>query len=343
MNEELLKLNEILDTTEPVELSKSTRPWVIECLKEVGWNEGDRVPGNLQNYFASVFKVLDLPKTPDSIQKAIEHEEVRMTLMSAIRRVYEKDNATKVAEEKFADFAGSENSDNPLMRQIFEEAVKAEAIKIQNDAPEKKEEEDFSDLEGEPESEKSVLGGEYARLPICPCCQWDLTKPYNPPDITDTERRNYLLYVMGGPAFTKKYDLWGGQCSVVFKTIKGKEEDLFVEQYAKDLRDGKLDTTRIAQKKFNQYHLALSISRLTYNPNLGIPSPIAPSVWSSDFDPTPDKLRLQNFMEKWYLNTVDSIEFESALMTEWRKFNDLLLQLQQELNRRDFWNGATSV
>lgn len=341
MNEELLKLNEILDTSDPVELSKSTRPWVIECLKEVGWNEGDRVPGNLQNYFASVFRVLGLPKTPDSIHKAIEHEEVRMTLTSAIRKVYEKDNATKVAEEKFADFAGSENSDNPLMRQIFEEAVKAEAAKIQNDTPEKKEEpeEDFSDLEQEQEQAPPT----FTSLPICPCCQWDLTKPYNSPEITDKERRAYLLYVMGGPTFTRKYDLWGGQCSVTFKTTSTQDEDLVIELYAKDLREGKLETTAIAQKKFNQYHLALSLSKLTFNPGLGIPSPVVPSVWSSDFDPTSDKLRLQKFMEKWYLNTIESVELESALMIEWRKFSDLLVQLQQELNRRDFWNGATSV
>ena len=342
MNEELLKLHEVLDIANPVPLSKSTRPWVVECLKSVGWNEGDRVPGGLQNYFASVFKALNLPKTPDSIKRAIEHDEVRMTLATAIHRVYEMDHAAQVAEEKFADFVGNADTNNPLMRQIYEEAVKAETAKIKNTTPEepKEPEEDFSDLE---EPEKPALQGDYAPLPICPCCQWDLTKPYNSPEITDQERRDYLIYVMGGPAFAKKYDLWGGQCSVVFKAPKNQEEDLFVEQYAKDLREGRMEAAIIAQKKFNQYHLAMSIAQLTFHPGLGIQNPVVPSIWSSDFDPSKDKLRLQNFMEKWYLNTVESVELESALMTEWRKFNDLLVQLQQELNRRDFWNGATSV
>ena len=147
---------------------------------------------------------------------------------------------------------------------------------------------------------------------------------------------------MGGPAFTKTYSLWGGACSVVFKATKNHEEDLFTELYAKDLREGRLETALIAQKKFNQYHLALSLSKLIYNSSVGIPSPVVPSVWSTDFDPADGKLRLQNFMEKWYLNTIESVEMENALIVEWRKFNDLLVQLQQELYRRDFWTGATS-
>lgn len=336
MNAEIMNLHSILDIKNPKSLTPSARPWLLEALRGVGWEEGSRVPGGLPEYFAAVFKLLDLPAKPQSVEEVLKLEEVRLTLQSAMQRIQEKEQANSLAEEQVQGVFGDADLSNPAMKTLREGALKAKAEQLR--AQEEVFTEDFSDLE----EEEAAPVKETVHLAACPCCHWDMNKEYESPELSTEDQRNYLLYVLQGPAFQKTYNLWNGLCTATFKTTTTREEELFTEQYAKDYTDGKISVPVIANQKFEIYHLALSLAGLEFAPELKLVSPPIPSIWSDRFKPDEKETRLSKYMREWFSVCITSRELQNALISSLQDFHDLMRSLQQELYRRDFWSGKTS-
>lgn len=335
MNADLLNLAQILDPENPVRLRASARPWVVESLTAVGWTTGERVPGGLPDYFSEAMRLLELQPTPESIKTLCEMEEVRITLQSALRRVHELDHLNEEADARIRDMLGDEPAQGNDAVNVIRNAAK-QAIAAQIQAKKVPEEEDFSDLEP-PAKEQPVA------MPVCPRCHWDTGKPYIPVEMTQEDQRNYLIYVLGGPAFMKSFTLWGGLCTVTMKTNSNREEDLFTEQYAKDYTSGQLSVPILAQRRYDQYHAALGVAKIQFSPAVNRPPIPVPSIWSSEFEPADGDTRLARFMKKWYEQCITSVELQNELTAQWKEFNTLLTRLQQELHNPDFLKGATSV
>jgi len=349
MNADLLNLHKILDIQKPVSLRATAGAWVRESLKEVGWKEGGAIPGQLPEYFGAVFQTLGLPSRPDSVRAALKHPEVLLTLQSAVRKIQEKENALTAAEESLGDQFRITDEDQGVMRQIKEAAIQAEVDRIQSEArileDEASEEELEEELEELEEPKPSPLAINNAQLPpaVCPCCKWNLSQEYTPAELDLSDQRAYLVYVLGGPAFTKTYSCWGGLCQVTFKTSSSEEEELFIELFSKEQQEQKLNIIPVANRKFNQYHTALSLKAIQYAPEVQLTAPVVPSVWSFEFNPDTTHTRLEYFMEKWYNRMITSVELQQELIEHWKEFNRLLIRLQQELYDKDFWHGPTSA
>lgn len=345
--EQLLGFYELLDVKNPVPVSKAAKAMVKEQLHKFGWEDGDPIPGNLKGYFGAVFQELNLPNRPSSIDQVMGIEEVYATVASAIKRVHDATHAQTIAEQNIANILGPiHEAPTQIERDIHDAAVKAEEVRLKEFESSPVEEEDFSDLEKDEEEdevsekEKEILS---SRLPLCPCCHWDLTKPYDLNKVQPEEQKKFLAYVLGGPAFRKKYTVWNGLCEVILKASGNREEELFTEQYSLDYRSGLLDVASIAQRKYNQYHVALSIDRVTYNSRTGITSPVVPSIWSDMFEPTDDKTRLRRFLDEWFLPTFPSFELQNMLVEIWRDFNRVLIDMQYLLSNENFWDGGNLV
>ena len=345
MDANLLNLYKLLDPKNPIEPKKSSmHPAAIEALKSTGWEEGAKVPDGLPAYFSEVLKYLELPKNYNSIKTAMEHEEVTTTLRNALKMTKEISEADDLVEGKLVDMLGPEEENpTPASQAIRQGARDALLNKMKNQEMQNpaEEEEDFSDLEdSEPVKEEAPVN-KAPQLLICPCCKCDLTKDYTHPQVTEDEQRRYLIYILGGPAFKKEYQIWNGLITVTFAATGPKEEDLFTELYAMEYKNGLLSVPSVGNKKFNQYHVALSLSDIKYAPELGINSPVVPSIWSHTFNPTPGVPRLKRFIDDWYSQTITNLETQYSLVSAWISFNDLLIKLQQELYNKDFWSGAT--
>lgn len=341
--EHLLSFYDILDVQNPVPVSKAAKAMVKNQLRAFGWEDGDPIPGNLKGYFSAVFQELNLPNRPASIDQVVGIEEVYTTVASAIKRVHDAAHAQSVAEKNISDILGPmAATSSQIEKDIREAAIKAEEVRIKEFESEPVDEEDYSDLESTeatndtPEEEEESLISK--RLPLCPCCHWDLTKPYDLNKVQPDEQKKFLAYVLGGPAFRKKYTVWNGLCEIVLKASGNKEEELFTEQYSLDYHNGLLDVASIAQRKYNQYHVALSLDRITYNPKTGITSPIVPSIWSDMFEPVDGKTRLRRFMDEWFLPTLPSFELQNILVEVWRDFNRVLIEMQYLLSNENFWD-----
>lgn len=344
MDANLLNLYKLLDPKSPIELKKSSmHPAAIEALTSVGWEAGMKVPGGLPEYFAKVLDYLQLPKNYTNIAVAMKYEEVAKTLENAIRMTKEIQDAENIVEGKLTDLLGEvvENNDASVeIRRGAKEALVQQMKEQEMEAVT----EDFSDLETDtPEEPASPDPAQNVTpvLTICPCCKCDLTVDYTAPKVTEAEQRDYLIYILGGPAFKKEYKLWNGLITVTFAATGPREEDLFTELYAMEYKEGLLSVPSVSNRKFNQYHVALALTKLEYAPELQKVAPTVPSIWSSLFDPDPDVPRLKKFMDKWYSKTITNLETQYSLVAAWLEFNNLLIQLQQELYNKDFWKGAT--
>ena len=344
MDANLLNLYKLLDPKNPTEVKKSSmHPAAIEALTKAGWDQGSKIPNGLPTYFSEVLKYLKLPKNYTSIGIAMQYEEVSKTLENALRMTKEIEDAENVVEGKLTDLLGEVNENNEASVEVRRGAKEAMIQQIKEQELQAVEEkEDFSDLETE-ESPKEPEPEKPAMPMICPCCQCDLTKDYTAPQITESEQRAYLIYILGGPAFQKEYKLWNGLMTVTFRATGPKEEDLFTELYALDFKNKLLDIPAIASNKNDQYHVALAISDLKYAPELGKESPVVPSIWSPMFDPEPNIPRLKKFMDLWYDEVISNLEVRYRLVAAWLEFNNLLIRLQQELYNKDFWSGVTLV
>lgn len=339
LNPDLINLHSVLNITNPVPLRASAAGWVKEALKTVGWEEGDLIPAGLPEYFGAVFKVLGLPSTPASVHQAMAEEAVQLTLKSALRKIKDKVNAEETALSNLGEQFREQADDSEVSRQIKQKALAAEMERIQKEEAVLDEEDDLEDdLED---------GSEAAPPPqpagLCPCCGWNQAKPYESPELDITDQRGYLIYVLGGPAFTKEYKLWNGRCTVTFQTLDSQTEELFTEQYSKDYSSGVINIPLIAQRRYAIYHTALAIKRFYYDPKLQLTPPPVPSIWSDSFTPEDGKTRLARYMSEWFYKSVVSIELQNELLTKWREFNQLVNRLQQELYHQDFWGGPISV
>lgn len=344
MDANLLNLYKLLDPKNPIELKKSSmHPAAIEALKSVGWDEGSKVPGGLPNYFNEVLEYLKIPKNYTSIATAMKYEEVTKTLENAIRMTKEIEDAENIVEGKLTDLLGDvvENNEASLeirrgAKEAFVQQMKEQEMQAVT--------EDFSDLETSDKSIEEPASPVPDTPPapiICPCCKCDLTIDYTPPKVTEAEQRKYLIYILGGPAFKKEYKLWNGLITVTFAATGPREEDLYAELYAMEYKAGLLSVPSLSSRKFNQWHVALSLSNLEYAPELQKAPLTVPSIWSSLFDPDPDTPRLKKFIDKWYSKTITNLETQYSLVAAWLEFNELLIRLQQELYNQDFWKGAT--
>lgn len=337
MNPDILKLGEILDAEHPVPLASSARPYTISALKSVGWEEGWKIPGGLKEYFAGVFDALGLPHSSESLQHVVGLQEVQLTLQKKIQRVYEKEHAEEIAQQQVKDLLGDTSGINgEILETLKQGAIEAAVKRSEIPAPEeKKEEEDFSDLETpEPKAPPKP------QRAYCPCCNWDLSQEYHTVEKDPDDARNFLLYVLGGPSFKKEFTLWNGLCTVTFQTIGNAEEELFSEQYGIDYAENKMNISSLVQHNFNKYHLALSLYSIKFH---GAKQDTEiPSIWSPMFDPVEGKSRLRQFMEKWYNVHIKSFELQKMLFDLLMDFNHYVDSLSKELYRKDFWTGVTT-
>lgn len=346
MDANLLNFYKLLDPKNPIELKKSSmHPAAIEALKSAGWDQGSKVPGGIPDYFNAVLEYLKIPKNYTSIAAAMKYEEVSKTLENAIRMAKEIDDAENIVEGKLTDLLGEEIEGNQASAEIRRGAREALLNQLkEQELKSVEEEEDFSDLETEEEESvepPAEVTPKSSGLIVCPCCKCDLTKDYNEPEITEEEQRNYLIYILGGPAFKKEYKLWNGLMTVTFATTGLKEEELYTELYAMEYKDSFLSVPSVGNKKFNLWHVALSLSSIEYAPELQMNSPTVPSIWSSMFNPEPGIPRLKKFIDNWYSKTITNLETQYSMVSAWLKFNDLLIALQHKLYDKDFWSGPT--
>lgn len=346
---ELLQYQNILDTAHPTEAGGT--PWVEDCLSKVGWQKGDPIPGGMGEYVAAILDHLKLKKTSKNVKDVFNIDEVKASVQSAIRAVYEVKHADEVAQERAKELMGGDaDFSNPLIQKLYNAAVRASEKAIKENTDTTKEAEVISTEEAntvmkenaatvviKPVEEKTEAT---MSLNKCPCCGLDLTKPYNPLEITDVDKKAYLMHVVGGARFYKEFPLWGGMATAVLQTTTPEEEELFNEYYSQYTSEYRTtgDFNRLTQH-YQKCRLALILKEISFKVPNTVPIK-TPGIMADAFKPENGKTRLQTYIEKWYDKAIISLPLQSALNNALEEYLKLMAELQQALNDKDFWNGG---
>lgn len=332
---EVLEYYKLLNPREPKPLQKSAQPWIRECLKSVGWEEGDMLPSGLPEYLSAIFSHFKLSPTPVNAKTLFELDEVVQTVSGALTRV-KQHHAAQIASKESA--VTEEDSANPVLKPLYDSVRQAESEEPAKVVSLSDAEEMLVSQSEEVDSNPTVDIKEELE-PVsyskCPCCGLNLTIPYSPSEVTEDDKRNYLIHVLGGNRFYKSYPIWNGLAVATLKTPSFEEEQAFTLYYNDKIRG--LNTENTVAQAITLYQngrTALTLHSITFRNNLA-PTIIAPEVNLEAFE---DKVEcVSKHVSNWFNKAIPSVELQMELFNALEKFLEDTNTLKQNLSSPDFY------
>lgn len=99
-------------------------------------------------------------------------------------------------------------------------------------------------------------------LPFCPRCGWDMQQKFDVP-ITDRDKEDFLVTVLGGTRFKKKFELFGGRLVVTYRGMLAEENKLVYRQLVLDQQENRIATETEWFAQLMDYRLACSLESLS--------------------------------------------------------------------------------
>lgn len=359
MDPEILKCQVYLHPDEP---TKVTSEDVKKYLKELGWQEGDKIPSGMPEYTSHVLKAMGKPVTVKSLADMFANETVQATLKSALNKVKLVENAGGNAQKRAEKLTGNLADFNPDTAEVIQElANKVAKDAVEKEAKEKAQEqltEDFDGLEevGSDEAtdssdslvdstisesdneleENEKINEEdiTAHKHICPRCGFNIDLEYNPFPVTDTDRVQYVYSLLGGTEFTKTYVVADGLLSITYAAPTAYVNRMIEDQLKYDARDGK--TTTYDQSYINsiRYGLAASLRNVKCNYGNDVNAPI-PDIDSETFS-TKGETNIVKFTKYIESEVIKSGTREALFRSTYADFVRLQVQLQHEVKAENF-------
>lgn len=117
-----------------------------------------------------------------------------------------------------------------------------------------------------------------AILPFCPRCGWDMSQKFDV-EVTERDKEDFLVTVLGGSRFTRRFELMGGKLVLEFRSMLADENFAVQRQLLLDQNDGQLLSEAEWFLRMFEYRMACSLAAV-YDAN-GKPLVIVPQL--SDF------------------------------------------------------------
>ena len=360
MDPEILKCQVYLHPDEP---TKVTSEDVKQYLKELGWQEGDKIPSGMPEYTSHVLKAMGKPVTVKSLADMFANETVQATLKSALNKVKLVEAAGGSVQKRAEKLMGNLDNINPDAVDVIKElANKVAKDEVEKEAKEKAKEqltEDFEGLEdvgSDTESSDSDIApkeeetadnntedntegidisqGIEVSKHICPRCGFDIDLEYNPFPVTDKDRIQYVYSILGGTDFVKTYDVADGLLSITYSAPSAYVNRMIEDQLKYDSRANR--TTTYDQSYINsiRYGLAASLRNVKCNYGNDSNAPI-PDIDSAIFE-TKGETNIIKFTKYIETEVIRSGTRESLFRSTYADFVRLQVQLQHELKAENF-------
>jgi len=238
--------------------------FVKKTLAQFGWKDGDPIPADLGPRLLQLKESLPPSSRIDVLIDAgalsPEHViEVQQMLAAAKKvaaaqqRSAEIEAATStMTPEVAALYKQLETTDPEIVDDRQEEAAAGQATT----APEAPLEPPPAAQEPEP-----VLQAPMVILPFCPRCGWDMRQKFDT-EVTDLDKEDFLASVLGGTRFYRRFDIFGGRMTLVFRSLLAEESKLIFRQLVVD-QDAKAALTQEEWfLRLMEYRLAASLDRV---------------------------------------------------------------------------------
>ena len=341
INQEILNLQTLLKPEEPVEVtSQDVKPYLVA----LGWEEGDKLPGGMQEYTAAVLKVLGKAVTMKNLNALFEDETVQLTLKSALNKVKMIVNEKTIVNNKVKELVPNpEQLHANTVDTVLQIAEKVAKEEIAEEAKMNVAEEDAVQIEGledigdddDDDEEETVNSDIPEAVPhVCPRCGYDVATPYNPYPATNEDKLAYVYSVLGGTPFRKTYDVFNNLLHITFATPTTDLMRMIETQLKYDQVNGKLkDSTQYFIQAL-RYNCAVNLESIKSTAGLDRTAPVI-SVYDNQFH-TPGETNLAKYVDYIEKDVIGNSTREEFVRTMYSEFVKLQAFLRNKIKDENF-------
>lgn len=347
MNQEILDCQKYLDPSKPVNVTSND---VKNYLKELGWEEGDKIPSGMPEYTSHVLVAMGKPVTIKSLEDMFKDETVIMTLKSALQKtkliVNNKDTVEKRVDELMGD--AQYNNDTGAELKKMAEIIAKKQLEKEAEMNVKDDDDGIEGLEeiGEDTVEKTEDSTEEYKnnnevkehVKLCPRCGLVLDVPYDPFPTTDEDRISYAYSLLGGTDFTKTYKVADGLLAITYKVPTAYIQRMIEDQLKYDTE--KKRTLSYDQSYVNAVRYGLAASLVSVKALKGLDNnAVVPDIEDPRFETYGDTniLAFTKYIEN---NVIKSGTRESLFRSTYSDFVRLQAQLQHEMKAENFMQAV---
>jgi hypothetical protein len=278
-----------------------------KTLSQFGWREGDPIPAELSDLLLQIKAKLPASNRVDVLIDAAAMAEDDIANVSALLRSAKQAGAQQGKE---ADIETATANMSPAVADAYRKMLAAqEAAPASGDGPQIVD--DLAEPKGLPVDESGPPGdvGEPGKpavvvddalpagdtftpmapmpiLPFCPRCGWDMKHKYDV-DVTDNDKEEFLVTLLGGSRFRREYELAGGKIVVRLRSLLADENFLIQRQLLLDQNNREILSEAEWFLRLAEYRLACSLESIV--DGNGKPIFINPELTSISFTPPADK------------------------------------------------------
>lgn len=347
MNQEILDCQKYLNPNNPVDVTSND---VKDYLKELGWEEGDKIPSGMPEYTSHVLAAMGKPVTLKSLDDMFKDETVIMTLKSALQKtkliVNNKYTVEKRTDELMGDAQYNKDTGTEL-RKIAEVIAKKQLEKeAEMDVTDDSGIEGLEDIGTEADTVEADNKDETVEaeetnekhLAVCPRCGLKLNAPYDPFPVTDADRISYAYSLLGGTDFTKTYKVADGLLEITYKVPTAYVQRMIEDQLKIDNNKGRTITYDQSYVNSIRYGLAASLVSVKSPKILDNNQPIL-EVTSSQFESS-GETNLLSFTKYIENDIIKSGTREYLFRSTYSDFIRLQVQLQHEMKAENFMQAV---
>lgn len=329
--------------------------WTRTQLEELGWQEGDPVPGDLGQRIAAAREAMQADEVPLADRpelkgwKPVVPTMVSVNELSPEAREFLRDYLSQTKQQARADAAIAEQT-TAIERQIPAGAppeVRAATLAAaqQRLAAEAATPSQPSATSGKPPTVAGASAGHDPSLTHCPRCLWPLSQEFSI-KVTESDRDDWAIALLAPRPFQKSVRVMGGRLRLVFRTLTTDEEAVVLEEVYAATRRGEL-STNLEQVVF-QIDLRLCLGLKEIHPESAAVSQLgrvfpALDAWQASPDgqvaeqpkgvPVPSPLMR---FRAWVHQQLVTESLRRVVQREFQKFLRLAELLEQEAASPDF-------
>jgi|GEM_PF-4213818 len=338
------------------------KPYVSDftkaTLEQFGWRANDPIPGDLGELLLQIRDRLPPSKRVDVLIDAAlmteeDVEKVKKSLQEAKIAAKKQEQAARLNQET-ADMApGVAEAYKKMMEtQIVDDrdetagaveespAAAAPDVVIVQTA-----EDDKAETASDKPAEEALppptgdVEGPMAILPFCPRCGWNMQQKFDV-DISDVDKEDFLVTLLGGNRFTRDYEIAGGKMVVRLRSLLADENFLIQRQLLLDQNAGEILSEAEWFLRYSEYRMACSLEAIL--DKTGKPVVLNPILADVKFTPPenqPNQTALPTARQ--FVNT-KALAHEVArrlISTHLRRFQRLVEALEAMALEPSFWNG----
>lgn len=319
-------------------------------LEQVGWQEGDPVPGDLGEVVAK----LAAEAASEDDQVKIEDTELAKGWQPPTPKFVKIEDLPAEKQKELQDFLQDYKRQAEKEAQQQETLREIEASIPESATPEVKErlrEQMLADHEAAtnpppPPPPKQAEDDDKLKLPPlpqnCARCQWPVAEPFKM-EATDQDKQEFLITVLGGIRFTRVISLLGGNMQVTLRSLTTAESVMISQQLGSMVRVGEIRGDVEYTAKFFEYRLALGVARVVAGGQVIYEAPESIATWTTEHPPANGSelsfTPLPRFVTYFQENGVRHEHVRRMVGSHHQNFQRLVEHLEIMADEPSFWGG----